>query len=113
MIVNKPCTNKEYADLATYCNENGMIIADRGNYLESVYPTEIPPTEEQQREARALAYQAEVDPITCHISRLQDEEPTEETLAEIEKLKQEREDKVEEIKARYPYPVNNLVEEGE
>ena len=74
-------------------------------YIEGYAPQEPAPTEEEQREKRANAYQLEVDPITSHISRLRDMEQTEEVVAEIEKLKQERDDKVEEIKQRYPYPV--------
>ena len=74
-----------------------------GEYL---LKSEIPaPTKEEQSEKRALAYQKEVDPITCHIQRLEDEEQTPEIEQEIADLKQERSDKVEEIKERYPYPV--------
>lgn len=40
MIVNKPYTNKEYADLAVYCNQNNCHIEDKGDYLESVENTE-------------------------------------------------------------------------
>lgn len=74
-------------------------------YLKGYAPEEPTPTEEEQREKRAMAYQIEVDPITSHISRLKDMEQTEEVIAEIEELKKERDDKVEEIKQRYPYPV--------
>lgn len=107
MIVNKPYTNKEYADLASYCNENDCHIEDKGNYLESV-PNEHPaPTHDEISEMRAEAYRQEVDPITCHIQRLQDEEQTPEIEQEIAELKQERSSKVEEIKERYPYPVGD------
>lgn len=52
MKLNKPYTNKEYADLAVYCNENGKVIEDKGDYLEAVNPPE--PTDEQKAaEARA------------------------------------------------------------
>ena len=67
---------------------------------------EIPkhiPTEEEQRQNRANAYQQEVDPITSHIQRLRDKEQTPEIIAEIEQLIAERDAKVEEIKQRYPY----------
>ena len=63
------------------------------------------PTQEEQSERRAEAYRQEVDPITCHIQRLEDEEQTPEIEQEIAELKQERSEKVEEIKKRYPYPV--------
>ena len=62
------------------------------------------PTKEEQQQARQEAYKVEVDPITCHIQRLGDEEQTAEVIAEIAELVEERKAKVEEIKARYPYP---------
>jgi len=74
-------------------------------YLEGYAPEKPAPTEEEQRKNRENAYQNEVDPITCHINRLKDEEQTPEIEAEIEALKQERSEKVEEIKRRFPYPV--------
>ena len=66
--------------------------------------SDIPaPTMEEQKQNRAAAYQQEVDPITAHIQRERDEvEPDEEKIAE---LLQERAEKVQEIKERYPYPV--------
>lgn len=74
-----------------------------GEYL---LKSEIPsPTQEEQSQKRAEAYRQEVDPITCHIQRLEDEEQTPEIEQEIADLKQERSEKVEEIKERYPYPV--------
>lgn len=104
MIVNKPYTNEQYAELAIYCNENDCHIEDRGDYLESV-PNEHPaPTEEEQRQARAAAYREEVDPVTAHIERLKDEEQTQEIEQKINELKSERTVLVEDIKKRYPYP---------
>ena len=74
-----------------------------GEYL---LKSEIPaPTIEEQKEKRAIAYQQEVDPITAHIQRLRDEEePDEEKIAE---LIEERAEKVDEIKERYPYTEEN------
>ena len=73
---------------------------------EYILKPEIPaPTQEEQSEKRAVAYRQEVDPITCHIQRLEDEEQTPEIEQEIADLKIERSKKVEEIKQRYPYPV--------
>ena len=74
-------------------------------YLKGYAPEKPAPTEEEQRQNREQAYILEVDPITCHINRLKDEEQTPEIEAEIESLKQERSGKVEEIKERFPYPV--------
>lgn len=79
-----------------------------GEYL---LKSEIPaPTHEEQSEKRALAYQNEIDPITAHIQRLRDTEQTEEVVAEIAELIAERDAKVEEIKARYPYPTDPIIE---
>lgn len=101
MIVNKPYTNKQYADLAVYCNRNSCHIEDKGDYLESVQNVLPEPTDEEQRQNRAAAYKEEVDPITAHIERLRDEaEPDEVKIAE---LIAERSKKVEEIQQKFPY----------
>lgn len=73
-----------------------------GEYL---LKEDIPsPTTEEQKEKRAQAYLMEVDPITAHIQRERDEaEPDEEKIAA---LIEERNQKVQEIKERYPYPEN-------
>ena len=60
------------------------------------------PTPEQQRESRAIAYERYVDQITAHIERLKDEEQTDEIITKINELKQERSQKVQEIKNKYP-----------
>jgi hypothetical protein len=54
-------------------------------------PAPPPPTREQQEAARQAAYSAEADPIAMQM--LRDEATKEEWLA-----------KIDEIKARYPYP---------
>lgn len=105
MIVNKPYTNKEYADLAVYCNQNDCHIEDKGDYLESVQNEHPAPTYEEQREARSEAYRQEVDPITSQISRLRDEEQTPEIIEKINELLQKRNELVIDIQERYPYPV--------
>ena len=56
MKLNKPYTNKEYADLAVYCNKNGLIIEDKGDYLEAVNPPE-PSDEEKKVQVRAVRNQ--------------------------------------------------------
>ena len=61
----------------------------------------LPPTNEEQRQARANAYAVEVDPITAHIQRLKDETPVPE--GEIAELIAERDAKVQEIKEKFPY----------
>lgn len=72
-------------------------------YIQGYAPQKPTPTDEEQRQSRANAYANEVDCITAHISRLRDEEQTEEVIAEINTLIEERTAKVEEIKERYPY----------
>ena len=72
-------------------------------YLAEYAPVKPEPTKEEQQKAREEAYKAKVDPITCHIQRLGDEEQTPEVIAEISSLVEERKAKVAEIKSRYPY----------
>ena len=105
---------EEYSQVAEWCNEGQEyhieLYIDENEiewYRTVKNPEPLPPTKEEQEQNRARAYQAEVDPITSHIQRLRDMEQTEEIIAEIEQLKLERDAKVEEIKARYPYPVDN------
>lgn len=52
MKIEKPYTDEQYADLAVFCNENGMIIVDCGDYLESVVPEKT--VEEKQAEVREV-----------------------------------------------------------
>lgn len=108
MKIYKPYTNKQYADLAVYCNANNCHIEDKGEYLESVENPKHIPTEEEIRQLRANAYALEVDPITSHIQRLRDKEQTEEIITKINELIAERDAKVQEIVDKYPYPVDNL-----
>lgn len=83
-----------------------VVVTLRRFQIQAI-PEPTPPTHEEVRQARARAYQQEVDPITSHISRLRDEEQTEEVVAEIEELITERTEKVAEIKERLPYPDEN------
>jgi len=97
------------AEAALWCKENNAFIEEI-EPVESMHRFQIKeiiphiPTTEEQRAARAKAYQQQVDPITSHIQRLHDEEPTEEILVEINALKQERTAKVSQIKEQFPYP---------
>ena len=56
MKLNKPYTNAKYADLAVYCNKNGLVIEDKGDYLEAVNPPE-PTDEEKQTRVRQVRNQ--------------------------------------------------------
>lgn len=101
MILNKPYTNKQYADLAVYCNSNNCHIEDKEDYLEAVENPPYTPTDEEQRQARANAYQVEVDPLMSEYNRKKTFNLFEE--GEEEELMKAIQDKVAEIKARYPY----------
>ena len=102
-------TKENYTAGAIWCNNSGCVINPDTWVIEAI-PEPLPPTKEEQQKARQEAYKAEVDPITCHIQRLGDEEQTAEIIAEIARLVEERKAKVEEIKARYPYPAEPIEE---
>lgn len=114
--LNKPYTNKQRADFIVENNHNkGYEIQETEDALLAVYNEPLPPTKEEQQKARAEAYRLEKDPITCQISSLRDEEQTPEVIAEIASLVEERKAKVEEIKQRFPYPVEEseeVIEDG-
>lgn len=76
-------------------------------YVKGYAPKKPAPTKEDQEQARAAEYNLYVDPITAHIQRLRDEEQTQEIIDKINALIDERKEKVEEIKAKYPYPVGD------
>lgn len=97
-------------DVAVWCDNNNAYVEDLGNKIYEIkaIPEHIP-TEEEQRQNRAFAYQQEVDPITSHIQRLRDKEQTPEIQAEIAELIAERDTKVEKIKQRYPYPTDPII----
>lgn len=101
MILNKPYTNKQYADLAVYCNFNNYHIEDRGDYLEAVENEPYVPTDEEQRQSRANAYAIEVDPLMSEYNRKKTFNLFEE--GEEEELMKAIQDKVAEIKERFPY----------
>lgn len=46
-------TNAAYADLAVYCNKNGKVIEDKGDYLEAVNPPELS-DEEKKAQVRLV-----------------------------------------------------------
>ena len=70
MIIRKPYTNAQYAELAIYCNENNCHIEDKGPYLESI-PNDPPPppTYEQIRALRIQYRRDHIDDETNHRTR--------------------------------------------
>lgn len=106
MRLDKPYTNKQYADLAVYCNTNNCHIEDKGSYLEAVENVVPVLTKEQVEQARADLYRLQVDPMMSEYNRkktfnLFEEGEEAELLAKIEA-------KVAEIKENNPYPVEEL-----
>ena len=95
-------------EAAMWCNTNNAYIEYLGNTKYEIRAC-LPPTKEEQKANRRAAYVAEKDPITCQIVSLRDEKQTEEIIAEINELIAERAAKVEEIKARYPYPTYPII----
>ena len=80
MILNKPYTNEQYADLAVFCNRNGMIIEDKGDYLESVLPPE--PSEEEKKQERIFELHTLLSNADYWTSKYADGEYTDEEWAE-------------------------------
>lgn len=104
-ILNKPYSDKQRADFIVENNhQKGYEIKETEEALLAIYNEQLPPTEEEIKQLRSVAYQQEVDPITSHIQRLRDKEQTEEIVTKINELIAERDAKVQEIVERYPYP---------
>lgn len=109
--LEKPYSEKQRCDFIVKNNhQSGYEIQETDDALLAIYNELLPPTEEEQRENRARAYQQEVDPITSHIQRLRDNEQTEEIIIKINELIEERSQKVLEIQEKYPYPVKDVEE---
>ena len=83
--------------IAEYAEEDIETAYNGDKYVKGYAPAI---DNEYQSKMREKAYEAEVDPITAHISRLRDDEPE---SPEIATLIAERTAKREEIKQRYPY----------
>ena len=96
----------EYTEVAAWCTEGQqyMIVETELYYEVQAIPAPLPPTDEEIRQMRERAYEAEVDPITAHIQRLRDTTAmTPDVENEIAELIAERDAKVAAIKERYPY----------
>lgn len=63
VTLKKPYTNKEYADLAVYCNKNDCHIENKGFYLEAVKNPEYIPTYAEKRAAEYPAIGDQLDMI--------------------------------------------------
>ena len=74
-----------------------------GWYLEGYAPEKPEPTKEEQQKARANAYTSKVDPLMSEYNRKKTFNLFEE--GEEEKLMKAIQDKVAEIKERFPYTI--------
>ena len=94
-----PMFTEETVDeaIAEYADEDIEVAYNNEKYVKGYAPAI---DNEYQSKMREKAYEAEVDPITAHISRLRDDDPESE---EIAILIAERTAKREAIKAKYPY----------
>lgn len=101
-------------EAAVWCNANNAHIekqpGKQAKYKIVANQEQPVPTKEDVKKMRAAVYQLEVDPITSHISRLRDKEQTPEIVEEIAELIAERDEKVEAIKAKFPYPTDPITE---
>ena len=111
MEIGTVFTLDKYDEAYEFATKNGCTIeeiepkGDERQFKIVEIPEPLPPTKEDIEKLRSEAYKTEVDPITCHIQRLGDEEQTPEIIAKIEVLKEERKAKVEKIKVNNPYPI--------
>lgn len=94
-----PMFTEETVDeaIAEYTDEQIEVAYNGEKYVKGYAPAI---DNEYQQKMREKAYEAEIDPITAHISRLRDDDPESE---EIATLMAERTAKRELIKEKYPY----------
>lgn len=96
---------------AVWCNQNNAFIEkiDGNRYEIKAIPEPPAPTKEEQEQARANAYTAEIDPLHARKARKSilgewtDDDETE-YVAKVKELSAE-------IAERYPYPTDPIFEE--
>ena len=96
---------------AIACNQNGWyidVIGERRYEIKEMPPAPAP-TKEEQKEARAMAYASEIDPLHARKARKTilgewTEEDEVEYVAKVKELSAE-------IVERYPYPTDPIFEE--
>lgn len=106
-------TTKDFTRYSIWAYAHNAIIEDLGNGTYKVVESDNPkePTAEEIKTARANMYQMLVDPVTCHIQRLGDEQQTAEIMAKIAELRAERTSLIADINLWLPYPAEPVVEE--
>lgn len=99
-------TTKDFTRYSIWAAAHNAIIENLGNGTYKVVESDNPkePTVEEIETARANMYQMLVDPITCHIQRLGDEQQTAEIMTKIAELRAERSALMADISLWLPYP---------
>ena len=99
-------TIKEYGKyfLWAECYGADIIELEKGVYQLVKKEDAKVPTREDVETGRANEYGLFVDPITCHIQRLEDEQQTPEIMAKIAELRAERSALLADIQSWFPYP---------
>ena len=100
-------TAKDFTRYSIWAAAHNAVIEDLGDGTYKVVESDNPkePTIEEIETARANMYQMLVDPITCHIQRLGDEEQTAEIMNKVAELRAERSALMADISLWLPYPV--------
>lgn len=100
-------TDKDFTRYSIWAAAHNAIIEDLGDGTYTVKESDDPkePNREETETARGNMYQMLVDPITCHIQRLGDEEQTAEIMTKIAELRTERSALMADISLWLPYPV--------
>lgn len=99
-------TAKDFTRYSIWAAAHNAIIENLGNGTYKVVESDNPkePTVEEIETARASMYQMLVDPITCHIQRLGDEQQTADIMTKIAELRAERSALMTDISLWMPYP---------
>ena len=100
-------TAKDFTRYSIWAAAHNAVIEDLGNGSYKIVESDNPkvPNHEEIETARANMYQMLVDPITCHIQRLSDEEQTAEIMTKVAELRAERSALMADISLWLPYPV--------
>ena len=100
-------TAKDFTRYSIWAAAHNAVIEDLGNGSYKVVESDNPkvPNHEEIETARANMYQMLIDPITCHIQRLGDEEQTAEIMTKVAELRAERSALMADISLWLPYPV--------
>ena len=107
-IKKSDCSQKEYTQVVKWCDDNGYRVMGDDMYYYTLLVTQHSLlTHDEIKSLREDAYKVNSDPITAHIQVLRDEEQTDDVIAKIAALIEERKKIRLEIKERYPYPDEN------